>query len=228
MKKTLLFIIFIGIFIFLHLSGYTQNLSLSNIQTHQTEIILFTQEHPVKLILLSLFLFVVISNFHLMFGGLLLLLLLGALFGPLAGSLVGILSSFAGAASSFYISRYFFHDFFQKKYAKKLYQLNSHLKHNGFWYLLFLRFMPGVPQQTLHVIAGSSKITVADFLLATLIGIIPPCIIYCSLGNIIWDITDLKNIAALRNAMLIYGFFLLFFLPIIFYKIRCNHRSVVK
>lgn len=225
MKKICFIVLFVSLFLFLYLNGYTKSISLTNIQAHQDEIIFFTQEYPIMIVIAAVIIFIIISNFHIMLGGLLLLMLLGALFGPIGGSLVGILSSFSGAISSFFISRYFFHDFFQKKYAKKLNTINKHLKNNGFWYLLFLRFMPAVPQQTLHVIAGSSKISTADFLLATFIGLVPPCVIYSSLGNIIWNIADLNNITALKNAMIIYGLLLLFLLPLIFYKIKTNHKK---
>jgi uncharacterized membrane protein YdjX (TVP38/TMEM64 family) len=109
----------------------------------------------------------------------------GLIFGPLWGTLINWLSASIGAAISFLISRYLGRGTVAKilKKQNKLQGLDDKIGKNGFYSVLILRLVPLFPFNGLNFGLGLTKVSFRNYLLATLLGMLPGTFVYTSLGS---------------------------------------------
>ena len=91
-----------------------------------------------------------------------------------------------------------FYDFFQSKYQKQLKYFNQEAEKKGQYYIFFLHLTPFVPFHSINVLAGISTIRLPDFILGTIFGILPHALIYCSIGNLIWEAKSLNDLLSVN------------------------------
>ncbi len=100
-------------------------------------------------------------------------ILFGFSFGVLYTTIGGLLSS----VILFYISRIlgqkWVDQVLKHKYLGKLKNYNNSLNNRAIVDLIILRIMPIMPFNVLNILMGVSKITIKDYLIGTLIGLIP-------------------------------------------------------
>lgn len=85
-----------------------------------------------------------------------------------------------GAIISFYLARYLARDYFEKKVINKrdrFVKYDYWLEKHGFWAVLIFRFISLIPFEIINIGGGLSKIKFKDYLLGTLIGLIPGILI---------------------------------------------------
>lgn len=90
--------------------------------------------------------------------------------------LISIIGLTIGASISFYFARYFGRDYFEKKFRKRINELNNSdkgLANKAFWRIFLLRLISLVPYELINIGSGLSRIRFIPFILATLLGIIP-------------------------------------------------------
>ena len=90
-----------------------------------------------------------------------------------------------GAVVMFIFARYFFRNQIKGLINKSSYlkQVDDYSAANGFKALLIARLLPLAPSGIITAVAALSRISFRDFLLATLIGKLPPVIIKVLLGH---------------------------------------------
>ncbi|WP_261753355.1 TVP38/TMEM64 family protein [Tenuibacillus multivorans] len=103
----------------------------------------------------------------------------GLAFGAIMGSVLALIGATGGAIVAFLISRRFGEDNFKHK---KVLELMNKFETKGFYYVLLLRFLPVVNFDLISYGAGLSKVSLKDFVKATVIGIIPGTLIYNLMG----------------------------------------------
>ncbi|MBZ0107581.1 MAG: TVP38/TMEM64 family protein [Candidatus Scalindua rubra] len=170
-KFTILIMILVGAFFafrYTPLSQYTQKETLLDLLSK-------FREHwwgPVG--------FIIIYGIGCVFAlpGSLLTLCGGAIFGVAWGSFYNILASNLGATLAFLMARYFGRDFVARLMKGRIDSFDEKVADNGFRFIFTLRLIPLVPFNGLNFGSGLSRIKYRDYLLGSVLGMIPGTFIY--------------------------------------------------
>jgi len=107
----------------------------------------------------------------------------GFFFGPYMGAIYNIVATVLACILGFWISRYAFKDAFEKKYYNRMKVIENKIEENGFYYFLTLRLVMIVPYFLINITAGISRVSFKDFLVSTLLGVIPASLVYANGGK---------------------------------------------
>lgn len=116
----------------------------------------------------------------------------GGLFGPIKGFIFTMLGFAISGTIAFYLARLLGRDFVEGILKKRFNKLENIMKESGFKYLFILRLPPVIPYDPLSYVCGLTNISYKDFILASLIGVIPETICYSIVG------TSFKNPLSLQ------------------------------
>ena len=116
----------------------------------------------------------------------------GFIFGKWIGTIVVVLGLSIGSTFLYIFGNYFLKDFIKKKFLVKYAKLEKKFKNSEFIYLLFYRFIGGIPWQISCLLPTIFNVKVSNFFFATLIGIIPTTFLGASIGSGLENIVD-KN-----------------------------------
>ncbi|MDP9023733.1 MAG: TVP38/TMEM64 family protein [Actinomycetota bacterium] len=120
----------------------------------------------------------------------------GVLFGTAAGTALAVVGASLGAAAAFAVGRRLGRDQVERMAGKRLGRLDRWLERRGFLAVLYLRLFPVVPFNALNYLAGVTGLRTRDYLLATMVGIVPGAFAYAALGGSFDDPTAPEFIAA--------------------------------
>ncbi|MFA6075199.1 MAG: TVP38/TMEM64 family protein [Negativicutes bacterium] len=150
-------------------------------------------------ILLLLF---IILTFDVVFPFMLLEGAAGIIYGFFWGTLLSWVGEVAGALVMFFVARYFFRDYVHGLLIKSKYmkQAEDYSSKKGFWILLYARLFPLAPSGIITAVAAISQIKFRDFILATIIGKLPPIIIKVLMGH---DLAFINNPDSSKSMLLI-------------------------
>ncbi|MGE5628848.1 MAG: TVP38/TMEM64 family protein [Solirubrobacterales bacterium] len=148
----------------------------------------------------------------------------GMAFGLFWGSVYTIIGAAIGGSISFYISRIFGRNIVEKLVRGKGKWFDEGVEKKGFIVILTLRLIPLVPFDIISYGAGLSKIKYWDFLLGTLIGIIPGVLIFSNLGDKTLNVKSPEFVKAV--GLLIFLFICSYFLKrkISFEKVQSDAK----
>ena len=107
----------------------------------------------------------------------------GFIFGKWTGTLLVALGLSIGATMLYIFANYFLKDFIRDKFLNKYQNLENKFKKSEFIYLLFFRFIGGIPFVVANVLPCIFNVKVLNYFLATLIGLLPSIFIVCSVGS---------------------------------------------
>ena len=107
----------------------------------------------------------------------------GFIFGKWTGTLLVALGLSIGATILYIFANYFLKDFIRDKFLNKYQNLESKFKKSEFIYLLFFRFIGGIPFVVANVLPCIFNVKIFNYFLATLIGLLPSIFIVCSVGS---------------------------------------------
>jgi uncharacterized membrane protein YdjX (TVP38/TMEM64 family) len=113
-------------------------------------------------------------------------ILSGVILGPYYGALVSVIGNTIGATFAFLLGRYFLQGFVKKYFLSKYPSINKYeekLFKDGFLTVLFLRLVPLFPFNILNYVLALTEVKLKDYVLATMIGIIPGTIAYTLLAE---------------------------------------------
>jgi uncharacterized membrane protein YdjX (TVP38/TMEM64 family) len=130
----------------------------------------------------------------------------GALFGPVFGTLYTVIGATIGATCAFYFSRFFSGGASSSKdggVLSKLSKYDEAIQQNGFLTVLFLRFVPLFPFNGLNFALGLTRIKAKDYILGTLLGIIPGTAVFVFFGDSLSSLSPLKIAVAVACVILL-------------------------
>jgi len=131
--------------------------------------------------------------------------------------------------ASFFMVRSAFTEYFREKYGEKklIKRINKRIAKYGPWSVVFSRGIYIIPTNIINFSYPLSNITTRSYLLGTMIGLIPECLINVLTGYLIKHEVILLSTPETRNwQAVIVGAFILFTLLIfILLKIRQNRRK---
>lgn len=107
----------------------------------------------------------------------------GIVFGPIKGFLLTMVGFWISGTIAFYIARFLGKDFVEGIIGDKLMKLDKNMEKNGFKILFLLRLPPVLPYDPLSYACGLTKIRYRDFILASVIGVVPETICYSIIGR---------------------------------------------
>ena len=110
-------------------------------------------------------------------------LLAGFILGKWVGTITVVLGLSIGATFLYIFGNFFLKDFVREKFLNKFQNLDDKFKKSEFLYLLIYRFIGGIPWQLSCILPTLFNVKVINFLLATLIGIIPQVFLVVSIGS---------------------------------------------
>ena len=154
-------------------------------------------------------------------------LIAGFIFGKWIGVIITTVGLSIGATLLYIFGNYFLKDFIKEKFLVKFQNLEKKFKKSEFIYLLFFRFIGGIPFALANVLPCIFNVKITNFFWSTFFGIIPSLFIIVSLGSGIETIIE-KNIEAPKVIDLlflpeiyipIFAFILLILLTILLKKI---------
>ena len=124
----------------------------------------------------------------------------GYLYGTYLGSVIVFISAFIGASLSFFISKRFLSkkvlDMINK--YPKLSLLETIIQKGGLKLIVLTRLSPLFPFSILNYFYGLNNITYKDFSIS-LMCIIPGTFLYCSVGSLLNDLSDIVNLKLNNN-----------------------------
>ena len=154
-------------------------------------------------------------------------LLAGFIFDKWLGTFILVFGMSVGATFLYIFGNYFLREIIKEKFSIKFKDLEIKFKKSEFIYLLFYRFVGGIPFVISNVLPCIFNVKVKNFFLATFIGIIPQIFLMVSIGSGLEKIID-QNLEAPSIKDLIFspniyipliGFFLLIIFMIVLRKL---------
>lgn len=142
--------------------------------------ILSNHEGTMELTYLIIF---VIKPFFLVIPSNVVALVGGTLFGSIKGFVLTMIGFFVSGTIAFFTARYLGKEFVDKIVKNKLLKLDNNMEHRGFRILFLLRLPPIIPFDPLSYACGLSKISYKDFILASLLGVMPETLCYSIMGK---------------------------------------------
>ncbi len=158
--------------------------------------------------------------------GMLVTPLAGYLFGPWLGAFLAIIGATLGAIAVFLAARTAFYDLFHARAGAALARFEEGFRRDSFSYLLFLRLVPLFPFWLVNIVPALLGMRLDRFALATLIGIIPGCVVYSSVGagfGVLIDrgeMPDLGVIFQARVLLPLLGLAALALVPVVYTRLR--------
>ncbi len=114
----------------------------------------------------------------------------GFIFGKWIGTLVVVLGISIGGTLLYMFGNYFLKNLIREKFLEKYKNLEIKFKKSEFIYLLIYRVIGGVPWQISCLLPTIFNVKVINFLIATLIGIVPSVFLIASIGSGLEKIID--------------------------------------
>jgi uncharacterized membrane protein YdjX (TVP38/TMEM64 family) len=127
----------------------------------------------------------------------------GLTFGMFWGTVLSLAGATLGATIAFFVSRFLGRDFVGRILKGRYGALDDRIADHGFEVIFLLRLIPLVPFDVLDYIAGVSKISVRNFITATVLGIIPGTIAYVSFGSALTDMRSWRFAGAVTLLVLL-------------------------
>lgn len=155
------------------------------------------------------------------FPGSLLTLCGGAIFGVAWGTLYNVLASNLGATLAFLMARYFGRDFVARFMKGRIESFDEKVASHGFRFIFTLRLIPLIPFNGLNLGSGLSKIRYRDYLLGSVIGMLPGTFIYTYFADALLSEVTGSGKKAMTNLIIASSLLILISLvPTIYKKFR--------
>ncbi len=106
----------------------------------------------------------------------------GMVFGFMHGTIYTMIGAVCGGTLAFYITRYLSHEVIKQK-VNAYQKMGDMIDKNGVLIVMILRFIPLIPFDVISYSAGATRIKYRDYILGTLIGIIPGVVLLVMIGD---------------------------------------------
>jgi uncharacterized membrane protein YdjX (TVP38/TMEM64 family) len=107
----------------------------------------------------------------------------GLLFGPLLGTLLAVAGGALGATGAFLVGRWLGRSQVERLAGERLRGLDRWLANHGVGTIALVRIIPGVPYSLLNYVAGVTGISTRDYVLGTVVGLVPGAFVYATFGG---------------------------------------------
>jgi uncharacterized membrane protein YdjX (TVP38/TMEM64 family) len=125
----------------------------------------------------------------------------GLLFGPLWGTIFNLAGATLGATAAFLVGRYLAADWMTRRAGPRLQRLVHGVEAEGWRFVVFVRLVPLFPFSLSNYALGLTRISLKDYVLASVVGMLPGTVAFTWLGHAGREVAA-GNAAAIRYALL--------------------------
>ncbi|WP_286823495.1 MULTISPECIES: FAD-dependent oxidoreductase [unclassified Idiomarina] len=211
LKKLLLLLVIVALFISAFAFDLTQYLSLDVLKEKQQQLNQLFVDYPFQVFAVYFVVYVAATALSLP-GATILTLGSGAIFGLGWGLLLASFASSFGAFLAFLSARFILHDWVQEKFGERLTAINRGMERDGAFYLLSLRLVPLFPFFVINLVMGLTRIKAWTFYWVSQVGMLLGTAVYVNAGTQLAQISSLGDVV---SADLIGAFVLLGIFPLI-------------
>ena len=189
--------------------------SLAFIKQSQADFTHYYALHPVKLTLAFFAVYVLITALSLP-GAAIMTLASGASFGLVWGTIVVSFASTLGATLAMLAARTVLRDVIEKRFGKRLIEVNKGVDRDGAFYLFTLRLIPAIPFFALNLLMGLTRMKTWTFFWVSQLGMFAGTVAYVYAGT---EIAKIDSLRSILSPGLIGAFVLLGTFPLVTKKI---------
>ncbi len=192
-KKILILLAFAALIALFFALDVGRFFSLAFIKEQQANFAALYEQRPVAVTVCFVAVYVLITALSLP-GAAIMTLAAGASFGLVWGTVVVSLASTLGATLAMLAARYLLRDAIQKRFARKLAEVNSGIEREGGLYLFTLRLAPVIPFFALNMLMGLTRMKVWTFFWVSELGMLAGTMAYVNAGTEIAKVTSLRSV----------------------------------
>lgn len=200
-------------------SGVLDYLSLDTIKNNRDALLAFVDAHAILSIPLFMAIYIGIVVFSLPVASIM-TLMGGFLFGSLIGGAVVVISATIGATILFLIAKTALGQSLRDKAGPYYKKIAHEMEENAVQYMLFMRLAPIMPFFIANILPSLFRVKTRDYILTTMIGIIPGTFVYAYLGRNLGTIETLSDLVSRDIIFGLFGLGFLSLIPVIIKKIR--------
>ena len=222
MYKKLLFALSIALGIFvLYYIFLSPFISFDTLKASRTQLFEYVQNYYAASVIYYILGYAIIAGLSLPLSAVL-TLAGGFLFGFMPGTLYALIGATIGATIAFLASRYLVGSVVQYVFHDQLRTFNQEIEERGAYYLLSMRLLAIIPFFIINTVAGLTQISLKTFVITTIIGILPGCLVYTYAGQ---SLTTLNSVRDVLSPTIIWAFILLAglsILPVLWQKVMAR------
>jgi uncharacterized membrane protein YdjX (TVP38/TMEM64 family) len=143
----------------------------------------------------------------------------GSLYGPIYGFVLAMASILISSNVAFFISRYLGRSFVEKLLKHRAEKINLKIEKSGFKIILIMRLSGVFPLDVVAYAAGLTKVKYRDFILATMLGVMPETFSFSFMGHNINNPLSPGFILSVVLVVLTVG------VPLIYNKITAKNKE---
>jgi uncharacterized membrane protein YdjX (TVP38/TMEM64 family) len=123
------------------------------------------------------------------------MMLSGFLFGVIKGFLVAWIATFFASTAAFLIARRLARPLVERRIANKpsFMAIDRAIRRKGFFVVLLTRLIMVLPFPALNYSHGLTDVRLRDYVLGTMIGMVPGILLFVYLGTLASDVADIVN-----------------------------------
>jgi len=206
-KLAILALIALGVIAFfaLDLGRY---FSLAYIKESQASLVAVYEQKPILVTLVFFVVYVAVTALSLP-GAAIMTLASGASFGLVWGTIVVSFASTLGATLAMLAARTILRESIEKRFGKKLVEVNKGVDKEGAFYLFTLRLIPAIPFFALNLLMGLTRMKTWTFFWVSQVGMFAGTVAYVYAGTEIAKIDSLRSVLSpgLLGAFVLLGIF---------------------
>jgi len=172
-------------------------LSVEEMKALGTVLAVYTNDHYLTVLVGYCLTFIILQTFSIP-GTIFLVVVGGAIFGFAVGFSLAIFNSTVGASAAYWLSYFVSHSLVYKYFPSKLSYLQEKIdqnRRNLFWYMLFLRVTPLVPNWFINIASPLLNVPFWVFATATCFGIMPAMGMFVQTGLALHEISSTEDLA---------------------------------
>lgn len=211
-------VLLLGFLLLLYLTR--EHLTLKQLTRQEQQLRKLQSDYPAIALGAAAAFYVLVTGLSLP-GAAVLSLAYGWLFGAVTATILLSFASTAGASLAMLMSRYFLGSYIQKKYARRLAQINPWLEREGPFYLFWLRLIPTIPFFAINLVMGLTKIPLRTFWWVSQLGMLPGTCLYAYAGSTLptLEVLGQEGWRGILRWELLLAFILLGAIPLVLRKI---------
>jgi pyruvate/2-oxoglutarate dehydrogenase complex dihydrolipoamide dehydrogenase (E3) component/uncharacterized membrane protein YdjX (TVP38/TMEM64 family) len=190
--------------------GLGRYVNLAFLKDSQASLEALFAQRPVLVTLVFFAVYVAVTTLSLP-GAVVMTLAGGAVFGLAWGTIVVSFASALGATLAMLAARYLLRDAIQKRFGRRLDEVNKGFEKEGAFYLFSLRLIPVVPFFALNLLMGMSRIRTWTYYWVSQLGMFAGTVAYVNAGT---QIAKIDSLPSILSPGLIGSFALLGLLPL--------------
>lgn len=207
------------VYFFLFQNHLLEGINVSLIRNYTDQITFFYNENPLTSWVVYIISLIILTFLTVPFT-ILFVIISGVVVNPIYASLVASLCMSIGTSLSFLVIRYFASNWVLENFQQKLKLVNEHLEKDGFFYVVFIRLIPGIPLFLINALLAVTSLRLKWFFLGTFLGSLFPFYVFAKAGNFLSDFNHISDLYTPETLKIIVLIAVLVVFPILYKRFK--------